>query len=86
MKNLKKDFEELTDKEKETILKSTVICGFSLLVVAIITKKHITNTKTIKLLVENNNIFSDFMVNQKIVSEDLTRDVALLKKVIAKNE
>lgn len=86
MKNLKKEFDEMTDKEKNVILKSTIVCGVSVLVVAVLTKKHITNTKTIKLLVENNNMFSDFMRNQKIAMNDLTEDVALLKKVMAKNE
>lgn len=86
MKNLKKEFDEMTDKEKNVILKSTIVCGVSVLVVAVLTKKHITNTKTIKLLVENNNMFSDFMRNQKITTNELVEDVALLKKIIAKNE
>lgn len=86
MKNLKKEFDEMTDKEKNVILKSTIVCGVSVLVVAVLTKKHITNTKTIKLLVENNNMFSDFMRNQKITTNELVEDVALLKKVMAKNE
>ena len=86
MKNLKKEFDEMTDKEKNVILKSTIVCGVSVLVVAVLTKKHITNTKTIKLLVENNNTFSDFMRNQKIAMDDLSEDVALLKKIMAKNE
>lgn len=86
MKNLKKEFDEMTYKEKNVILKSTIVCGVSVLVVAVLTKKHITNTKTIKLLVENNNMFSDFMRNQKITTNELVEDVALLKKIIAKNE
>lgn len=86
MKNLKKEFDELTDKEKNVILKSTIVCGVSLLVTAIIAKKHITNVKTMKLLVENNNMFSDFMRNQKVAFDDLSEDVALLKKVMSKNE
>lgn len=86
MKNLKKDFEELTDKEKKTILKSTVVCGVSLLVVGIITKKHITNIKTIKQCAENNSRLTDIVFNQKIALDDLTRDVTLLKKIVAKNE
>ena len=40
MKNLKKEIEELSDKEVKTILKSTVVCGVSLLVVGILTKKY----------------------------------------------
>lgn len=86
MKNLKKDFEELTDKEKKTILKSTVICGVSLLVVGVITKKHLINMKTIKEYAENNKRLTDLVIENNIALDELSKDVALLKKVVVKNE
>lgn len=86
MKNLKKDFEELTDKEKKIILKSTVVCGVSLLVVGIITKKHITNIKTIKQCVESNKRFKDLIIRHDTALDELYSDVSLLKRVVVKSE
>lgn len=86
MKNLKKEFDEMTDKEKKVILKSTIVCGVSLLVTAIIVKKHITNTKTIKLLVENNKRFKDLIIRHDTALDELYSDVSLLKRVVVKSE
>ena len=82
MKNLKKDFEELTDKEKKTILKSTVVCGVSLLVVGILTKKYLINMKTIKEYAENNKRFTDLVIENNIALDDLSKDVSLLKRIV----
>lgn len=86
MKNLKKDFEELTDKEKKTILKSTIVCGVSVLVVAVLTKKHITNVKTIKEYAENNKRFKDLLIRHDTALDELYSDVSLLKRVVVKSE
>ena len=86
MKNLKKEIEELSDKEVKTILKSTVVCGVSLLVVGILTKKYLINMKTIKEYAENNKRLTDLVIENNIALDDLSKDVTLLKKVVAKNE
>lgn len=86
MKNLKKDFEELTDKEKKTILKSTVVCGVSLLVVGIITKKYLINMKTVKEYAENNKRFKDLIIRHDTALDELYSDVSLLKRVVVKSE
>ena len=85
MKNLKKEIEELSDKEVKTILKSTVVCGVSLLVVGILTKKYLINMKTIKEYAENNKRLTDLAIENNIALDDLTKDVALLKKVVVKS-
>lgn len=86
MKNLKKDFEELTDKEKKTILKSTVVCGVSLLVVGILTKKYLINMNTIKEYAENNKRFKDLLIRHDTALDELYSDVSLLKRVVVKSE
>ena len=86
MKNLKKDFEELTDKEKKTILKSTVVCGVSLLVVGILTKKYLINMNTIKEYAKDNKRFKDLLVRHDTALDELYSDVSLLKRIVVKSE
>lgn len=85
MKNLKKDFEELTSEEKKTILKSTVVCGVSLLVVGILTKKYLINMNTIKEYAENNKRLTNYVIRQDTALDELSNDVALLKKLVVKS-
>lgn len=85
MKKFKKDFEELTDKEKNEILKSTVVCGVSLLVVGILTKKYLINMNTIKEYAENNKRLANYVIRHDTALDELSNDVALLKKVVLKS-
>ena len=86
MKNLKKEIEELSDKEVKTILKSTVVCGVSLLVVGILTKKYLINMNTIKEYAENNKRFKDLLIRHDTALDELYSDVSLLKRVVVKSE
>ena len=86
MKNLKKEFEELTDKEKKTILKSTVVCGVSLLVVGILTKKYLINMNTIKEYAKDNKRFKDLLIRHDTALDELYSDVSLLKRIVVKSE
>lgn len=86
MKNLKKEFEELTDKEKNVILKSTIVCGVSLLVVGILTKKYLINMETIKEYAENNKRLKDLVIRHDTALDELYSDVSLLKRVVVKSE
>lgn len=85
MKNLKKEIEELTNEEKKTILKSTVVCGVSLLVVGILTKKYLINMNTIKEYAENNKRLTNYVIRQDTALDELSNDVALLKKLVVKS-
>ena len=86
MKNLKKEFEELTDKEKKTILKSTVVCGVSLLVVGILTKKYLINMNTIKEYAKDNKRFKDLLIRHDTALDELYSDISLLKRIVVKSE
>ena len=85
MKKFKKDFEELTDKEKNEILKITIVSGISLLVSGVLINKHFTNMKTLKQQEELNKRLVNYVIKHDSALDDLSKDVALLKKVVAKS-
>ena len=85
MKKFKKDFEELTDKEKNEILKITVVSGISLLVTGVLINKHFANVKTLKQQEELNKRLVNYVIKHDTALDDLSKDVALLKKVVAKS-
>ncbi len=85
MKKFKKDFEELTDKEKKEILKITVVSGISLLVSCVLINKHFANMETLKQQEELNKRLVNYAINHDITLDKLSKDVALLKKVVAKS-
>ena len=85
MKKFKKDFEELTDKEKNEILKITVVSGISLLVSCVLINKHFANMKTLKQQEELNKRLVNYVIKHDTALDDLTKDVALLKKGVVKS-
>ena len=85
MKKFKKDFEELTDKEKNEILKITVVSGISLLVSCVLINKHFTNIKNLKQQEELNKRLVNYVIRHDTALDELSKDVALLKKVVVKS-
>ena len=85
MKKFKKDFEELTDKDKNEILKITVVSGISLLVSGVLINKYFANMKTLKQQEELNKRLVNYVIKHDTALDDLTKDVALLKKVVVKS-
>ena len=85
MKKFKKDFEELTDNEKNVILKITVVSGISLLVSCVLINKHFANMKTLKQQEELNKRLVNYVIKHDTALDDLSKDVALLKKVVVKS-
>ena len=85
MKKFKKDFEELTDKEKKEILKITVVSGISLLVSGVLINKHFTNMKNLKQQEELNKRLVNYVIRHDTALDEFAHDIALLKKVVAKS-
>ena len=85
MKKFKKDFEELTDKEKNEILKITIVSGISLLVSGVLINKHFANMKTLKQQEELNKRLVNYVIKHDTTLDELSKDVALLKKVVVKS-
>lgn len=85
MKKFKKDFEELTDKEKKEILKITVVSGISLLVSCVLINKHFANVKTLKQQEELNKRLVNYVIRHDTALDEFSHDIALLKKVVAKS-
>lgn len=85
MKKFKKDFEELTDKEKNEILKITIVSGISLLVSGVLINKHFANMKTLKYQGELNKRLVNYVIKHDTALDELSKDVALLKKVVVKS-